>query len=88
MSDQVSLSHVPQGNAEYISVQNVLINGCCKLLTIASSDIFRYPLHMLHEGLQVLWEIFGVHVWVITSISVGCLCRRALARNAYGTDIR
>ncbi len=56
MSDQVSLPHVLRATAEYISV---LINGHCKLLTLSSSDIFRYP---LNEGLQVLFEIFGVLV--------------------------
>ncbi len=82
MSDQVSPSHVLRGTAEYISV---LINGRCKLLTFLSSDIFRY---LLHEGLQVLWEIFGVHACVIMSIGSGCLCRHALARDACGMDIR
>ncbi len=55
------------------------------LFTFASSDIFRYP---LHEGLQVLWEVFGVHARVITSITARCLCRRTPTHNACGTDIR
>ncbi len=63
LSDQVSLSHVLRTTAEYISV---LTNGRCELFTFTSSDIFRYP---LHERLQILWEIFGVHACVITSIS-------------------
>ncbi len=53
--------------------------------TFSSSDIFGYP---LHEGLQMLWGIFGVHVRIITSITVGCLCRCALTRHACGTEIR
>ncbi len=78
MNGQVSLSYVFRATAEYITV---LINGHCKLLTFSGSDILRYP---LHEGLQVLWEIFGV----ITSISAGCLCSRTIARNICGMNIR
>ena len=80
VSDQVSLSHIPRATAEYILV---FINGHCQFLTFTSGDILRYP---LHEGLEVLCEILGIHVRVISGVR--CLSGCSFALDASGTDIR